>query len=283
MNKLRSTFDRSINQSIIYHYCSDSVFKLIIGNKKLWFSDLYSMNDSEEFSWGRRKFVQVLKEYKDEFEFEFRVYLNIVVHSVDNYVLPTICSFSKNKDLLSQWRAYADDGRGFAIGIDVSLANRGLGVNVNQVIYDEKVQAEILLNTIRGLHTIWLSDNRNFDEVDELIMQFSIDLAYLKHPSFFEEQEVRLIKLLVKSKENIIDPGGNSDIQKIDKLDVLKRERGGKEIHYVSLPITINRMFVVKEIVIGPRNLISNFELSEFLEKQGLANIQIHKSSSPYR
>ena len=45
--------------------------------------------------------------------------------------LPLIGCFSKNGDLLSQWRAYAEDGKGFSIGFDSNYIYHGLGVNIN--------------------------------------------------------------------------------------------------------------------------------------------------------
>lgn len=61
--------------------------------------------------------------------------------------LPLISCFSKNGDLLSQWRAYAEDGKGFSIGFDSNYIYHGLGVNINSVVYEEETQYRLILNT----------------------------------------------------------------------------------------------------------------------------------------
>ncbi|HEY8660108.1 MAG TPA: DUF2971 domain-containing protein [Hanamia sp.] len=61
--------------------------------------------------------------------------------------LPLIGCFSKNGDLLSQWRAYAEDDKGFSIGFDSNYIYHGLGVNINSVVYEEETQYRLILNT----------------------------------------------------------------------------------------------------------------------------------------
>jgi len=56
------------DNSIIYHYCNDYVLKSICENQEIWLSDIYAMNDSSEFEWGRELFLRVLKENKNEFD-----------------------------------------------------------------------------------------------------------------------------------------------------------------------------------------------------------------------
>lgn len=118
--------------------------------------------------------------------------------------LPLIACFSKNGDLLSQWRAYAEDGKGFSISFNSNAIYHGLGVNINSVVYDEEKQYSLILNTIRGLHAMWKLNNEDYEEIQILSGIFSIDLAYLKNSTFFEEQEIRIIRLLVKEEENFV-------------------------------------------------------------------------------
>jgi hypothetical protein len=76
--EFKSTFDHrfdSQKDSVIYHYCSEFVLKSICKNHELWLSDIYTMNDSSEFEWGRKLFVDVLKDNKDEFEQRFRFFI----------------------------------------------------------------------------------------------------------------------------------------------------------------------------------------------------------------
>jgi len=268
--------------SIIYHYCDDFVMKSICQNQEVWLSDIYSMNDSSEFHWGRELFVKVLKENKHEFDQTFRIFIIGKVMSAIPNVLPLIACFSKIGDLLSQWRAYANDGKGFSIGFDAIAIKNGLGVNINSIVYNEEAQYNLILDTIRGFHAMWKLNSEDYDEIQIPSEIFSIDLAYLKNPTFFEEQEIRIIRLLVKKDENFIDVGGISEISLIDPLTVLTR-RSNNDIRYIKLPIKITGGSVIKEIIIGPKNQQSIAQVEKLLLDIGLNNVSVKKSKSTYR
>lgn len=241
------------------------------------------MNDSVEFTWGRELFLKVLKENKSGFEQQFRIFIIGIVTSAVPNTLPLIACFSLKGDLLSQWRAYADDGRGLSVGFNSKEIFHGLGVNMNSVVYDEEKQYSIILNTLRGLHAIWMNSNKDFDEIVEPSMIFSVDLAYIKNPSFFEEQEVRIIRLLSRNGENFIDVGGNSETNVITPLNVLTRKRDENEISYVKLPAKIGNRHIIKEVIIGPKNKTSASEIQEVLERFGVKDVIVKKSNSTYR
>lgn len=177
---------------IIYHYCNDYVLKSICENQEIWLSDIYAMNGSDEFEWGRQLFIRVLKENKNEFDQLFRFFIISKVMSAVPNTLPLIACFSKNGDLLSQWRAYAEDGKGFSIGFNSNAVYHGLGVNLNSVVYQEEKQYTLILNTIRGLHAMWKLNNENYDEVQTPSQIFSIDLAYLKNRPFLKNRKLEL-------------------------------------------------------------------------------------------
>lgn len=101
---------------LIYHYCGIEVFRKIITDKKLWLASAAHMNDTREISF----FVENLKalaenEGNDEI-------LDLL--SRKPVAEPYLSCFSSNGDLLSQWRAYGDDGAGLAIGFNTNLMER---------------------------------------------------------------------------------------------------------------------------------------------------------------
>ena len=61
-----------------------------------------------------------------------------------------VTCFSYQNDLLSQWRGYADDGRGAAIGFDLDV--------LKEVV---TVSPEISKPSIVSLHKISYSDTKN--------------------------------------------------------------------------------------------------------------------------
>ncbi|MGN6603620.1 MAG: DUF2971 domain-containing protein [Ginsengibacter sp.] len=286
MKKFETTFSPRFipnDQSIIYHYCNDDVLKSICENQEIWLSDIYAMNDSSEFEWGRELFITVLKENKKEFDQLFRFFIVSKVMSAVPDTLPLIGCFSKNGDLLSQWRAYSEDGKGFSIGFDSNKIYQGLGVHINSVVYEEEVQYKLILNTLRGLHAIWKSTNENYDEIQIPSQIFSIDLAYLKNPTFFEEQEIRIIRLLVKDGSEYVDVGGNSEINDVYPLKVSRRKRDEGDIMYIKLPLKIKSKHIIKEIIIGPKNENSVKQMEDIIRQLGLDGVSVKKSKSTYR
>jgi len=281
-----TTFSQRFNpnaNSIIYHYCGDFVQNSICENQEIWLSNIYAMNDSSEYEWGRQLFIKALKENKGEFDEAFRIFIfSKVMLAVPN-TLPLIACFSSHGDLLSQWRAYADDGKGFSIGFDTNSIYEGLGVNLNSVVYDEDKQYLLVLNTLKGLHALWKENEENYDEIDEPSKIFSIDLAYFKNPTFFEEQEIRIIRLLAKHEERFIDIGGNSEINSIRPLTVLSRSKDNNEIEYIKLPIKNNTKHIIKEMIIGPKNEKTVSEVQKYLNDLGLSGVLVKKSMSTYR
>lgn len=281
-----TTFERRFdenNKTLMYHYCDENVLKSILENKKIWLSDIYKMNDSSEFEWARKVFVQVLKKNKHLFEQEFRIYIISSVFSGDQ-VLPLIACFSKNGDLLSQWRAYTSDASGFSIGLSMQLVYEGLGVNLNSVVYEKKIQSDLILETLKELHSNWLMLDKDYKAIDFYAKRFSIDLHYFKNPTFFEEQEIRVTRLVVKDEsDNFIDVGGNSELKKIESLPILSRQRKGESIKYLELPIDLPTQDVIKEIIIGPKNSMRIKDLKVLLSNLGFPNVKIKKSKSTYR
>lgn len=241
------------------------------------------MNDSSEFEWGRELFVDVLRDNKDEFDQRFRFFIIGSVMSAIPNTLPVIASFSKNGDLLSQWRAYAEDGMGYSIGFDSNAIYESLGVNINSVVYDEQEQYNLVLSTLRGLHAMWKTEEENFETIQIPSQIFAIDLAYFKNPTFFEEQEVRIIRLLVGENKNFTDIGGNSEVNQIEPLQILTRKKDKKDIKYIKLPIKFKDNQLIKEVVIGPKNKKPIEEVGKLLFDLGLSGISVKKSKSTYR
>ena len=112
-------FIRSVWIMILYHYCSPEAFLNIIQGRKIWLSNSQNMSDYLEGSW----IVGIINETLSEL---ISTYSQDAINKVANtYNIskfsPYICCFSEDGDLLSQWRGYASDGHGFAIGFDSKL------------------------------------------------------------------------------------------------------------------------------------------------------------------
>ena len=124
--EITDNFQREIEgremPEILYHYTNDVGLRGILESGKLWLTDVFHMNDPSEARYGFQVFMDVLTnavaarpELKNFSELLRRDNEQREAESLKLSLLYS-CSFSMEGDDLGQWRAYADDGRGFALG-----------------------------------------------------------------------------------------------------------------------------------------------------------------------
>ena len=117
----------------ICYYCNLSTFKSIISNQTFWLSDIHFMNDSSEETLFLKVLSQVMKEKYNLLSSDTKEYLEknqfikgFFTHIEQNYKnLVYVCCFSDEiNDDLSQWRGYADDGKGLCIGFNKEIIKK---------------------------------------------------------------------------------------------------------------------------------------------------------------
>lgn len=124
---------------LIYHYCDSNAFFAICTNRKLWMNDLHSMNDFMELHWGYSIWEQSANTRIEKYGKEFLDEIDEVIHFSGFQGLLLANCFSTDKDVLSQWRAYADDGKGYVIGFNAKELLQ-LPIRALQVLYDKEQQ-----------------------------------------------------------------------------------------------------------------------------------------------
>ena len=120
----------------------------------------------------------------------------IEIYNINNYI-PFICCFSKDGDLLSQWRAYANDGIGVSIGFNTEYFNIKNHLPYTMSIYNENsiglhkvyYEKEIQLNIVSALLKNAFSMNR----IDEgKIIEMAVNLKrysfVFKNPAFLKSK-----------------------------------------------------------------------------------------------
>ena len=180
---------------LLYHYCDAAAFLAICTGKKMRFSDLHSMNDFMEMHWGYRIWEKAASRLIDTVGKDFLDEVDAVLHGSGLVGLPVAACFSLDGDVLSQWRAYADDGQGYSIGFDASQM-LGLSVRPLRVLYSEEKQIDEVEHCVKQIYAERRSMINNGISFGAACMLLAYDLAALKNPAFREEQEVRLIHIL---------------------------------------------------------------------------------------
>ena len=269
---------------LIYHYCDSNAFFAICTNRKLWMNDLHSINDFMELHWGYSIWEQSANTRIEKYGKEFLDEIDEVIHFSGFQSLLLANCFSTDKDVLSQWRAYADDGKGYVIGFNAKEL-LGLPIRALQVLYDKEQQIKEATATIDALYQLKQEDSNEFKTFCNV---FGYDLSAFKNPAFIEEKEIRLIHLLDFKKSNdfmkLVDKGGI----------YFGEDRKGEEIKfkikqdiptpYIELDFSNNnKINPIKEVVIGPKNEVMKTAIRIFLETIGIEKVEINKSNASYR
>ena len=273
---------------ILYHYCSVESFFHIITTKTLRLYDLSHTNDSLELKWGRDKIFSMFKTiFNKDISNNGRF-----LYQINNQGAYAIC-FSEEGDLLSQWRGYADDGRGVAIGFDIEklgiqreppgnsvIKNHTLGYE--KVIYDEKEQEKILQPLFIAIKKFGSTD----EQIEAIISGLGRYAIFFKNPAFKEEKEWRLVYrdtgyLFTDDSGKLPHHLGSLHFQ--IKEDVINNYYEFSFEEY--LPQN-----PIKTIFFGPKCKLKTDYLLYFLHKSGIKIfnndqyvIQINKSKASYR
>lgn len=257
---------------MIYHYCGKEVFERIIETKVIWLSDITKMNDEGEYKSGFQIIHDILKIYSDVDE---QVTKEMSPSNINKTFKVLASCFSRDGDVLSQWRAYADDGHGFSVGFDMEIVKQNHLFNR----YLEKMQP--ISGKIEFVNVSY--DRSEFEnEVHQLIKTYkgssspikfkllSRALMYMairyKDKFFNEEQEVR----------GFIAP---EDCIKGDDYLIEERDCQYGVAHYHKLNTSFQDIHAIKEVVIGPKNSATIEETKVFLKKIGLENIFVKLSA----
>lgn len=273
----------------LYHYCSVQSFLAILTSKRLWLSDAAKMNDSHEGRWADGLVDALLEERKTSMTDEDRH--NFVTGYRLNQPRPFIFCLSSEPDILSQWRAYASDATGVAIGFENSLFPRQKhlpGTNVapalNTALWPVLYEREEQQNAIRTLFDgarvspelcVAEGGTTEYQLLGSLLAGLS---PLLKNPAFREEKESRLVhtpKLMTdaENKHSII--GTNYTIG--------QRVSNDQIVTHFEYPLPDPCFGVVKEVWIGPRSRLGKNDVALSLAINGYGNAIVQRSSATYR
>ncbi|NIJ46653.1 hypothetical protein FHR24_003148 [Wenyingzhuangia heitensis] len=295
---------RKLNTSeIIYHYTDLNGLVSILENQQLYCTNIKFLNDKKEYNHGIELLLKIIesieikKENKEIFDF-IKTNINRIYEN-DKYVT----CFSKNGDLLSQWRAYANQGKGVALGfksinIDESIAQYVSPLNIT---YNEEYQTGIISEFITLIISYFNEVKNSIDfhqhNYNHLVGHTIIEilegtLLSFKHSTFSEEKEFRLEYRMdetmnLKSENEIFFKTSNSLITPFIKLKskYLENSELIKTNPNYEKHSELDEKFPLKEIIIGPS---LDFETNKIgieilLKKIGYENIKIIKSKIPYR
>lgn len=210
-NKLYS----DIPQERLYHYTSFTGLLGIVASRALWASDIRYMNDSAELRHTadliRAEITQRIGAGHKRPDL-LNQFLDWVTHRITNGHMLFASSFRSNGNLLSQWRGYSRLGKGVSLGFNpdyiVHCAQRQ-SFQVGKCVYNCEHQAQLIRQVIDAVeklakehdlaaHTDTSTNATSYHAIFKLIESDLLRIAaILKHPSFREEEEWRIISPVV--------------------------------------------------------------------------------------
>lgn len=271
------------DDSMLYYYCSANSFMSIVKNKTLRFCDLYHMNDLSELKHGKIIYDQIIENSK-EFSDDIKTKIDIILKEFIIRSVLLSMSFSREKDLLSQWRGYADDAKGFCIGFKAKDFTN-LPIHMLKVEYDFKKQFALIIDSMKKIESHIKNgiDKDNLHLICELQEIFSM----MKNESFKEECECRLIYPIyvdVDGDGKLFDVSKDNEEYHKYVHDIEFRLVGNTPTPYVDMDFTLgNRFMPLKEVIIGPKNRSMKSDIELFLRTNGIYGAIISESLSSYR
>lgn len=287
----------------LYHYCSSEAFLSIVKARSLWLSSLSLSNDYRE-----GKIVSCIIDKlatEERFSSEEK---DVMQNSLD-FIFDIVDGFgfcmSEKKDLLSQWRGYANDATGFSVGFSVEYLRalcsddffeKNSYIKISKVLYDSKDCEDAIAPVFHKIKELvekeefgkGIGESRRrygrHDRVDvydlegkvvaprlsSTVLRLLSKLFVLKSDAFHEEKEWRLIYDFFKK--------GNSECS--------FRVVGNRIIPYKEINLIQFKMVDIApivEVVIGPKNMTPLYVIKSLLEKNGFANVEVSRSNASYQ
>ncbi len=248
------------------------------------------MNDFGEVHWAYDRFIEAANLVLGKVGRNFLDGVDQRVSTSQLRLLPMLCAFSTDGDVLSQWRAYADNGAGVAIGFN-SKKIASLSVRIASIEYSNERQIDHFRTWLLAAHEVHqdLPEPERDKFLIEVCSQLALDLAFYKNPAFSEEKEVRIMRAITvisddKGRWRLVDAGGSGEKVSRKKLPVAFRASpSGGVVSYVEMPLDGLGTDAIAEVIVGPRSQNNGREISMALNSAGYTAVNVRHSTATYR
>jgi hypothetical protein len=290
---LAADVEKQAPPQMIYHYTNAAGLAGILASGRVWVSDVFSLNDPSELSHGFSQLTALLRGRIDESRPETKIfsqYFDAFLHQGGIQAAAHFFagSFSSAGDDLTQWRAYADNGRGYALAFDTKTLENAFVLldgapNPNNstfpVAYDDARLAAVYLQLVEmALPLVSAPRGRDLENaaIRAYMSELSVSLSmhavraalFFKHEGYRHEQEYRFFQIF-----------------RADAPPPAVLLRGNPPIRYREFDWRAAAPTALNKIGVGPA---ADFErasrfATECLRKANLVGIDIGRSTIPYR
>lgn len=272
-----SKFKENNMDSILYHYTNAKGIIGIINSKSLWLTNMHFLNDSSEIKYSLKLFEEEI--FKNKSIKNILNYRDTIMELIECGKDEIICSisFSEERDLLSQWRAYGDSGGGYSLGFSFPelMKLRNGYLDFVKCSYSKSEHCKMINEIMDDVKKECCQKNDNgYYYLNSMMFPIRfppIRLYYykprMKDPAFKEEKEWRLIN------RNLFTSNLHYNFR-----------NGNGIIPYYELNIENNLKSLIKSVTIGPCQDMkrSKRAIHDLLEHNKLS-CRIMESTIPYR
>lgn len=253
---------------VIYHYTSNDILLKILEDGALRLSSKHHLNDTQE----GEQFFSLLSTHKSNPNIRRLSSIRIALETFEFFVT----CFSTCGDRLSQWRGYAANGTGVAIGFKRS-----------EIVRVIKGSHEALLYPVAYANDVQQLPQARLTAIDALLtsagepslkalQSFAKERWSIKPSGFSEEQEIRLI-LTINAHSGVLQP-----ITTGFKINYFSTATEVREFCAFEFREVTDKC-IVDSITLGPNNRTNIMALNRFLKSRGYGDVSIHKSKLSYR
>lgn len=117
-----------ISKNLLWHYCSEKTFGLILTNKTIRLSDVTKCLDKQELKYAKRKFASLLNNDispiidtfpKNSREFSEALSAKIIVSKLSSSKICWVFCISESDEVERHWFVHGDRGKGLSIGFSL--------------------------------------------------------------------------------------------------------------------------------------------------------------------
>lgn len=253
---------------VIYHYTSNDVLVKILEFGTLRLSAKHHLNDSME----GEQFFTLLGTHDNNPD---AARLASVRRALEPFEFFVTC-FSSCGDRLSQWRGYASNGSGVAIGFKRAAIVNAIKGSREALLYPVEYADNLRQVSPGRASTINAMLTSPGEPNPEALQSFAKDRWAIKPLGFSEEQEIRLI-LTIDSRSGVLQPTTSGF-----KIGYFATTTEVREFCDFQIKALASECFL-DSITLGPNNRTDVDALQRFLELHGYEGVSIHKSQLSYR
>jgi len=292
LENFRKTVDATAIPERIYHYTTGDGLRGILESGQFRMTNVFNLNDPSELRHGYRIAADVLDKkvegrHQNQLHFA-KVFRDFERTGIEASSQIFVTCFSNAPDDLSQWRAYADDGRGYILGFDAKCLEKAfcaadpahaasfpINYNESDLVKLDSAVMEKICDFLDFPHELPHPPEATIAYVRALHARLTIYPVlfslYFKHSSYENEREYRFMRL----------HGATKPVE-----DIRRRYRPYEVVKYVEFDWKQHCPQALKSIRVGPAAQQSKGKrfAEDCLEVFGDKNdVTIDVSEIPYR